>query len=350
MRRSPLGFALLPRTLALVLVLAGCGDPGSPEIDRARTHLPVQVGNNVRFESLAASIGHTCGLTTTGETFCWGGLSEPFLLLPTPVADTARFVQVTAHCGLRATGEVRCWDFPALQPYPVPGASRFTMVSSGPAISCGLTMEGAVHCWSHMERGAPQPVSDLPPLTTMDVGRFVFTICGLAADGSAHCVGPAGRLEVADGGRPFSALSNGGMHRCGVSAGTGFCWGFNDWGQLGTGSTAFQPAPEPIHGQQPFVTLAAGAEHTCALTSAGVPWCWGLNLSSQLGSIGAETCTNQVPWVGVVTEPCSRSPRAVQTDLRFASLSSGSMHTCALTASGQAYCWGARSLLGDGRR
>jgi alpha-tubulin suppressor-like RCC1 family protein len=103
-------------------------------------------------------------------------------------------------------------------------------------------------------------------------------------------------------------------------------------------------------GQQPFVVLAAGADHTCSLTAVGAAWFRGLNNLGQLGSLCVEACTVQVAWVADHSEPCSRSPRAVQTDLRFASLASGQFHTCGLTAAGEAYCWGARALLGDGSR
>jgi alpha-tubulin suppressor-like RCC1 family protein len=338
----------------LVLMMAAAtagsctGDSTGPEIPR--THLPVPVGGNLLFGSIAASTNHTCGLSTTRETYCWGAVGDSYLLLPTPIAEMGQFVQTTAHCGLRETGEVRCWDFPTLQPFSVPGSLRFTMISSGPALSCGLTAEGSVHCWNNQEVTMPQLISGLPPLTTLDVGRSAFTVCGLTADGLAHCMTLDGRREPVDGGRTLSVLSNGGFHACGLSNDTSFCWGSNQWGQLGTGSTAFQPAPEQVVGQQPFVALAAGADHTCSLTAVGAAWCWGLNNFGQLGSPGAETCTAPVAWIGTVTEPCSRSPRAVQTDLRFASLASGQFHTCGLTAAGEAYCWGARALLGDGRR
>jgi hypothetical protein len=334
--------------LALPLALAACTDPTDPEIPRS--HLPVPVGGNLLFGSIAASANHTCGLTTTRETYCWGGLGEVYLLLPTPVSDTARFVQATAHCGLSTTGEVRCWDFPALQPFSVPGTLRFTMISSGPVLSCGLTAEGGVHCWSHQQVASPQWISDLPPLTTIDVGRSAFTFCGLAVDGVGHCTALDGRREVVGGDRTFSVLGNGGLHACGISDAAAFCWGINEWGQLGTGTAAFHPTPEQVVGQQPFLTLDAGAQHTCALTALGEAWCWGLNNLGQLGSLGAQTCTAHVPWFGSVTNPCSRSPRVVETDLRFASLASGHVHTCGLTAAGEAYCWGARALLGDGRR
>jgi alpha-tubulin suppressor-like RCC1 family protein len=340
-------------TRQLLLLLMAAATAGSCTGDSTgsrvpRTHLPVPVGGNLLFVSIAASANHTCGLTTSRETYCWGAVGESYLLLPTPIADTARFVQTTAHCGLRDTGEVRCWNFPTLQPFSVPGSLRFTMISSGPALSCGLTAEGSVHCWSHQEPTTPQLISGLPPLTTFDVGRDAFTVCGLTADGLAHCMTLAGRREPVGEGRTFSVLSNGGFHACALSNDTGFCWGSNQWGQLGTGSMAFQPAP--VMGQQPFVALSAGADHTCALTAVGAAWCWGLNNLGQLGSLGAETCTAQVAWVGLMNEPCSRSPRAVQTGLRFASLASGHLHTCGLTASGEAYCWGAHALLGDGRR
>lgn len=84
--------------------------------------------------------------------------------------------------------------------------------------------------------------------------------------------------------------------------------------------------------------VGVGVSHSCALTVAGQAWCWGANGSAQLGMV-------DVPDVcGPPAVPCARAPQPVATTRRFASLSVGSYHTCALDAQGAAWCWGENGL------
>src|SRR5262249_43071343 len=62
------------------------------------------------------------------------------------------------------------------------------------------------------------------------------------------------------------------------------CWGANDSGQLGDNSTTQRPAPVDVSGLAGgVVALATGAAHSCALTVAGGVKCWGLNANGQGG-------------------------------------------------------------------
>ena len=76
-----------------------------------------------------------------------------------------------------------------------------------------------------------------------------------------------------------------------------------------------------------FSQITAGDEHTCALTTTGQAYCWGANGYGQLGN---NSTTD------------SRIPVAVQmpAGVSFQSIAAGYYHTCALTTTGQAYCWG----------
>lgn len=161
-----------------------------------------------------------------------------------------------------------------------------------------------------------------------------------------------------------SSLAVGDQHACAVAvapagvAGNAYCWGLNAHGQLGRATTAggnaardsvaaAVAAPAGVT----FMRLFAGKYHTCGLTSAGTAYCWGRNDYGQLGN-GAQTAFN----TGTST------PTAVATGLAFRSLSLGELFTCGVTgtptnaimgpspAGGTVYCWGDNSFgqIGNG--
>ena len=109
-------------------------------------------------------------------------------------------------------------------------------------------------------------------------------------------------------------------------------------GALGNGSSPQRlvGAPGPVAGEHQFSWLDAGASHTCGVTTSGQAYCWGQGYRGRLGDGSTATHIEQTPV------PVSGS-------LFFASITTGS-HTCALTTSGEAYCWGWNRYgqLGDG--
>ena len=93
------------------------------------------------------------------------------------------------------------------------------------------------------------------------------------------------------GGLIFASVSAGYSHTCGLLAGgEAYCWGRNNRGQLGTGTTASQNAPAAVAGGLRFKNLSAGDFHTCGVTTANVAYCWGDN---EYGAIGDGSQTNR---------------------------------------------------------
>jgi len=86
-----------------------------------------------------------------------------------------------------------------------------------------------------------------------------------------------------------------------------------------------------------FTSISTSAYHTCAIATSGETFCWGMDISGELGTPTLTSCNGG-------SNPCSLMPVAVASDVRFDSLSASSSGTCALTAAGQGYCWGANGI------
>ena len=225
----------------------------------------------------------------------------------------------------------------------------FASLYAGYGSTCGLTAAGAAYCWGVI----PTAVGGGVALASIVVGTY--HTCGLTAGGAAYCWGDNSYGELGDGtttarsgsqptlvagGLTFASLTAGLRHTCGVTTGGSvYCWGADDRGQLGDGSigsTVVRLTPGLV--ASGFVAVAAGQVHTCGLTTGGAAYCWGDNSSGQLGN-------------GDPSGYARVTPGLVSGGLTFATLAvGGGDHSCAVTESGSAYCWGANGFgqLGNG--
>ncbi|MFV1213323.1 hypothetical protein QML11_28140, partial [Klebsiella pneumoniae] len=90
-------------------------------------------------------------------------------------------------------------------------------------------------------------------------------------------------MTVSAGGSFHPTLSSG--HTCGVTtAGIGYCWGANSFGQLGNGTTTDSSRPVPVSGLAGVTAIAAGGFHCLARLSDGTVKSWGNNSYGQLGN------------------------------------------------------------------
>jgi alpha-tubulin suppressor-like RCC1 family protein len=200
--------------------------------------------------------------------------------------------------------------------------------------------------------------------------------CALTAPGGLKCWGDNSSGQLGDGttwsrripvdvaapSQHFAAVTAGLEHTCGLTdAGAVKCWGRNDLGQLGNGMRTgpqlcfdpFNPSqgyacsstPVDVTGLASGVTsIAAGADHTCAVLASGRVKCWGFAEGGRLGAPASELCTR-------FEHTCSTVPVEVATlDEGVAMIRAGFGHTCVVTDTGDMWCWGenADGQLGDG--
>lgn len=122
----------------------------------------------------------------------------------------------------------------------------------------------------------------------------------------------------------FHAVAAGLLHTCGATTGGLYCWGY-----------PLDSVPRPFSGAYFFDSLTAGDYHTCGLKSDGTVWCFGENTLGQTGTGSFSTTVS--------------SPTQVSGGPTYTQVVAGHSHTCALAATGNAYCWGLNSSgqLGD---
>ncbi|ATQ66632.1 MULTISPECIES: Ig-like domain repeat protein [Methylosinus] len=170
----------------------------------------------------------------------------------------------------------------------------------------------------------------------------MWHVCALTSAGGAACWGRNSAGEVGDGTttRRLSpvavtglssgvvAISAGGSYSCALTTVGGVkCWGVNYAGQLGDGTTLERHQPVAVSGLSTgVVAIAAGSQHSCALTAVGGVECWGSNYYGQLGDGTTENRHTPVTVSGLSSG--------------VVAISAGQHHSCALTSVGSVKCWG----------
>ena len=190
-----------------------------------------------------------------------------------------------------------------------------TTISTGVGFSCGIDTEGAAYCWGANATGQ------------LGVGDFTPRLV------PERIVGLPG---------PVASVSAGFIHACALlESDQVFCWGSGQSGRLGNGTDeGLFPAPESVElpqGVGNIVDIRAGESATCIRTDDGGAYCWGFDGGGTVGN-GAPPMPTEEDLLDIsITTPVRvNAPPGV----RFASLGSIALHTCAVAEDGAAYCWG----------
>ncbi len=148
---------------------------------------------------------------------------------------------------------------------------------------------------------------------------------GQLGDGTGR-VSPRPTPVYVTGGRTWTHVAAGGEHTCAIDDQAGlWCWGRNDFGQLGVGSTTGSGVPALVMAGQAWSAIAAGDASTCAIRTDTTLWCWG---HGDAGRLGTGSTADQV------------QPQPVAPELTgWTKIALSDRHGCGLVG-GQVHCWG----------
>jgi len=266
------------------------------------------------------------------------------------------------------------YDPSASEPAPM---GLWTDLSGGYSYVCGI-YDGNPYCWGAATNGVlgngsaatnrtvPHPVrvSSGPLLgktvTSIAASNQSYHACAIA-DGEVFCWGSNAYGQVGDGstttrnypvavstadvlaGKTVTQVAVNGTHSCAVADGDVFCWGRNQHGKLGIGSTSPTQSTVPVAVDMTGVLsgktvsrITLANNHTCAI-AGGEAFCWGYGGYSLLGT--GSTASSSAP--------AAVSTSGVLAGKTVTDISGAGYHTCVI-ADGEPYCWGVGTRINNG--
>jgi hypothetical protein len=364
------GVRALRRGTAVVSAAIGAaGDFLLTEVSR-----PVRVTE--RWVSVSVGAFQSCAVSVLEEAYCWGigeglGSKVGSATAPTAVIGDIDFATVSSGrshaCGLTPESVLYCWGFNGFgalgdggqisrfSPAPVNGGN-FIDFDVGEDTSCGVRVDGLSWCWGNQRQGQigsgatfPNcvPFSDFPVYCVRELQLGGNVEVRLSSGFSAYsmdefCHPDSSIFTTCH--VELSSVSVGRTAACGVSpANYAFCWGTGPLGGpswndgcpdalcsatatlVGGASGWTTISPGPYNGLE-FLSVSVGDFHACGVVVGQSVYCWGTNGSGQLGTgdFVTRTSPTQVPGLpGVIVQVVA-----------------GAGHSCALTTTGTAWCWG----------
>lgn len=243
---------------------------------------PVDViGLSSGVTAISLSGSTTCALTSAGAVRCWGDNSLGELgdgsttnsSVPVDVIGLSSGVTAISHVG--------------------PASDTF----------CALTSGGVVQCWGYNangELGGGSTTNSSIPVDVLGLSPDIValsenTLCAFTEAGAIQCWGPPLPEAVTNPASDVIAVSGNSTFGCSLTSGGAVaCWGSNNHGQLGNGGNTDSPVPLAVSGlSSGAVAISVGFDVACAINSAGGVQCWGDNQSGLLGN--GSTVDSNVP-------------------------------------------------------
>jgi len=227
---------------------------------------------------------HTCAINASKSLYCWGGNTSG------QVGD--------------GTVEQR------LSPKQIGSSGAWASVATGGAHTCAVTTGKSLYCWGWNDSGQ---------IGDGSTGTNRLTPKKIGTSGA------------------WASVSAGGLHTCAVTTGKSlYCWGFNQYGQVGDGTeTTPRPSPRKVGTSGAWTGVSAGYVHTCATSTGKSLYCWGSNFEGQVGD-------------GTTAE--RHAPKKIGSSGVWGLADAGFLHTCAISTGKSLYCWGDNDYgqIGDG--
>ena len=273
------------------------GDSVSGVAPGANTTTPALVEGGISWQQIqtGGQLSASCGIGSDGTGYCWG-------LLFDPTVDAAEDITFTSD-SLSGT-------FDSAEPAEIELDSTWQdITASGSNYHvCGITTNGTAYCWGSGHLGA--------------LGDGTYTYKSLPTAVSSVGV------------NTWTQITAGEVQSCGVQTDkSGWCWGSNDVGEIGDGTTVNKTVPTQVSGGDEWIQISAGGHFTCGLTTKGIIKCWGC---FDYDDDALQCMRGQAQL----------TPVAIPGNMLWRQVSSGVTHACGIDVNYEAYCFGV-NLFGE---
>jgi alpha-tubulin suppressor-like RCC1 family protein len=326
---------------------------------------PTAIAGSRSYTQLIQSATTTCGIEdVTKLIYCWGENNGDAVTgsssTPVQVAGANQYVKMsmdrTTACAVDTTSRILCWSANGL------GQVGVSLASAG-----NTGMEGFTIATAGYRAGAPAAVpagqdkDQAGSQTPKDLGTgwldvvvgneerddMKSVVCALKTTGAAWCwgsnkTGQLGNGSTIDatapvqvaGGKIFTKLAVSPETVCGIQKTTNklWCWGANEFGQVGDGSTIATPLPVAVDPDTTYKTIAAATGNKkwfCGITDTNQARCWGRNSFGQIYTGGTSSVT---------------TPKAIQSISPVSEISLGDHFACVLDTTAVGTCWGRNNV------
>ena len=240
---------------------------------------------------------------------------------------------------------------------------------------CAVALDGRVYCWgsnSNGKIGSGNTSSALVPSAVKISGALVGKVikqiepssagnhsCVIASDDKAYCWGHNGFGQLGNNNtvnsltpvavdtagvlasKTIKQIASGGISSCVIASDDkAYCWGSNNFGQLGNGNLKNSSTPTPVSttgvlAGKTIKQITAGNSYFCVIASDDKAYCWG---GGRRGALGNGSTLSLV-----ISTPTPVSTTGVLAGKTIKQITAGTEFTCAIASDDKAYCWGSNS-------
>jgi len=329
---------------------------------------------------LAVSSGdaYSCGISHDNKVHCWeyvgntstAGSMEPVAIDTSGALKNKEIKTISAgdyliSCAIASDNQAYCWgegQSPAIiSNTGVLANKTIKSISVGRGV-CAIASDNQAYCWGN--DNSPFAISNTGALVNKTIKSISVggsNICVIASDNQAYCMGSNNLGQLGNGSavdysstlvavstsgalknKTIKSISVGGSlpekgHVCvAASDNNAYCWGDNEFKQLGDGSTVgYSSTPVAVSTSgalknKTIKSISVGGRHTCVIASDNKTYCWGDNRNRQIDNRSDD----------VFLTPTAVNTTDVLDNKNPTSVSAGGVGTCALTPDNHIYCWG----------